>query len=151
MIDGWKLCPEKLIHASTHLTSTHLIMSRKNYRGDRLILHDFSYQELACADFQDAVLFCCDFRGAPLHQANFANARLITCDFTGACLTNADFRVRSQRTCTFSNTQIEGIILPAEDILGNPNCIHNAQSPFLRCAINPLGPCEGCLEFEPAR
>ena len=31
-------------------------MTRKHYRGERLILHNFSYQELACADFQDAIL-----------------------------------------------------------------------------------------------
>ncbi|MEO1593435.1 MAG: DUF6464 family protein [Cyanobacteria bacterium J06632_22] len=124
-------------------------MPQKNYRGAQLILQDFSYQELACADFQDAVLFCCDFRGAYLHQANFANARLITCNFTGACLTEADFRVRSQRTCTFINAQLTGLILPPEESIGNPDCHHNAQSAFLRCAINPLGPCEGCLDFEP--
>ena len=124
-------------------------MSRKNYRGEQLILHDFSYQALACADFRGAVLFCCDFRGAYLYQANFANARLMTCDFSGACLTEADFRVRSQRTCTYINTQLDRIILPADEVLGDPNCIHNAQSPLLRCAINPLGPCEGCQDFEP--
>ena len=125
-------------------------MSRKNYRGARLILHDFSYQELACADFQDAILFCCDFRGAHLYQANFANATLVTCNFSGACLLEADFRVRSQRTCSFGNAQLDGLILPPAEILGNPDCIHNAQSPFLRCAINPPGPCEGCQNFEQA-
>ena len=125
-------------------------MSRKNYHGERLILHDFRYQELACADFQDAILFCCDFRGAHLYRANFANATLVTCNFSGACLMEADFRVRSQRTCSFGNAQLDGLILPPEEILGNSDCIHNAQSPFLRCAINPLGPCEGCRDFEQA-
>jgi hypothetical protein len=32
--------------------------------------------------------------------------------------------------------------------IGNPNCKHNALSPILRCAVNPSGPCEGCLFFE---
>ena len=125
-------------------------MSRKNYRGERLILHDFSYQELACADFQDVILFCCDFRGAHLYRSNFANATLVTCNFSGACLVEADFRVRSQRTCSFGNAQVDGIILSPEEILGNPDCNHNAQSTFLRCAINPFGPCEGCQDFEKA-
>ena len=130
--------------------ATGVTMSRKNYRGERLILHDFSYQELACANFQDTILFCCDFRGAQLYRANFSNATLVTCNFSGAWLTEADFRVRSQRTCSFGNTQLDGIILSPEETLGNPDCIHNAQSAFLRCAINPLGPCEGCTAFQPA-
>ena len=126
-------------------------MARKDYRNERLMLHDFSYQELACANFQDAVLFCCDFRGASLYRANFANAMLVTCNFSGACLEEADFRVRSQRTCSFGNAQLDGIILPPEETLGNAECLHNAQSPFLRCALHPLGPCEGCADFEYAR
>ena len=121
-------------------------MSRKTYRGERLVLHNFSYQELAWADFQDAILFCCDFRGAHLYRANFANATLVTCNFSGAHLVEADFRVRSQRTCSYGNAQLDGLILPPEAVLGNPDCIHNAQSPFLRCAINPLGPCDGCQD-----
>lgn len=123
-------------------------MSRKNYCGDRLILHDFRYQELACADFQDAMLFCCDFRGAHLYGANFANATLVTCDFRGACLTRADFRVRSQRTCSYDHARIDGLILPPEEVIGNPDCVHNARSSLLRCAVNPLGPCEGCQFLE---
>ena len=124
-------------------------MPRKNYCGENLILNDFRNQELASADFQDAILFCCDFRGANLTEANFANATLVTCNFKGACLNGADLRVRSQRTCLFGNAQLNGVILPAEEIIGNPDCIHNAQSSFLRCAINPMGPCENCLDFEP--
>ncbi|OUC12282.1 MAG: hypothetical protein B0A82_23495 [Alkalinema sp. CACIAM 70d] len=33
--------------------------------------------------------------------------------------------------------------------IGNLNCRHNAHSAYLRCAINPIGPCEGCLHYEP--
>ena len=125
-------------------------MPRKNYRGERLILHDFSNQQLAGADFQDSILFCCDFSGANLKGANFTNATLVTCNFREACLVEANFRIRSQRTCSFRNAQLEGIIAPVEEIIGNPNCVHNAQSSFLRCAINPLGPCEGCADFDKA-
>ena len=120
----------------------------KNYRGQNLILNDFRNQELANADFQDTTLFCCDFRGANLTGANFANATLVTCNFKEACLNGADFRIRSQRTCLFGNAQLHGTILPGEEIIGDPNCIHNAKSSFLRCAINPLGPCDGCIDFE---
>ena len=34
--------------------------------------------------------------------------------------------------------------------LGNPSCRHNARSHFLRCAINPSGPCTGCPDFSKA-
>jgi len=124
------------------------VMSRKSYRGERLILHDFSHQDLAGVDFQEATLFCCNFRGAYLYRANFANATVVTCDFTGARLTEADFRVRSQRTCTFHDAWVDGILQHPEKILGDPECDRNARSSFLRCAVNPLGPCEGCPDFE---
>ena len=124
-------------------------MTRKDYRNEQLILHNFSYGELACADFRNATLFCCDFRGAHLYRANFSNAVIVTCNFSGACLTQSDFRVRSQRTCSFSNAKVDGVIWPPDpDSIGNTNCRLNARSPFLRCAINPLGPCEGCQDFE---
>ena len=32
--------------------------------------------------------------------------------------------------------------------IGNTACANNAESPHLRCAVNPCGPCEGCPEFE---
>lgn len=31
--------------------------------------------------------------------------------------------------------------------LGNPNCINNARSPYLQCAINPMGDCSNCKDF----
>ncbi|MGI0495219.1 DUF6464 family protein [Alkalinema pantanalense CENA528] len=36
----------------------------------------------------------------------------------------------------------------ATTAIGNLNCRHNAHSAYLRCAINPIGPCEGCLHYE---
>lgn len=32
--------------------------------------------------------------------------------------------------------------------LGDPTCHYNAHSPYLRCAINPYGPCEGCPQYQ---
>ena len=32
--------------------------------------------------------------------------------------------------------------------IGDITCCHNAKSSFLRCAINPCGPCEGCVDYE---
>lgn len=32
--------------------------------------------------------------------------------------------------------------------IGDISCRYNARSPYLRCATNPNGPCEGCLHYE---
>ena len=32
--------------------------------------------------------------------------------------------------------------------IGDTSCVNNAQSPYLRCAINPEGPCDECPHFE---
>lgn len=34
-------------------------------------------------------------------------------------------------------------------IIGNPDCKYNARSELFRCAVNPGGPCLGCIHFEP--
>ncbi|MEO1209319.1 MAG: DUF6464 family protein [Cyanobacteria bacterium J06638_20] len=39
---------------------------------------------------------------------------------------------------------VEGLGL----VIGNILCKHNARSPYLRCAVNPIGPCEDCRHFE---
>lgn len=36
-----------------------------------------------------------------------------------------------------------------EQWIGDRRCIFNACSPLLRCAVNPLGPCEGCSDYLP--
>ncbi|MEN9251036.1 MAG: DUF6464 family protein [Thermostichales cyanobacterium BF3_bins_165] len=33
--------------------------------------------------------------------------------------------------------------------LGDLSCLYNAHSPLLRCAVHPLGPCEGCRDYRP--
>ncbi|MFN3926570.1 MAG: DUF6464 family protein [Pseudanabaenaceae cyanobacterium] len=33
-------------------------------------------------------------------------------------------------------------------IIGDPTCRFNARSEFLRCAINPSGPCTGCPHYQ---
>lgn len=32
--------------------------------------------------------------------------------------------------------------------IGDCLCKYNARSPYLRCAVNPSGPCDGCKSFE---
>jgi hypothetical protein len=36
----------------------------------------------------------------------------------------------------------------AMKIIGDGKCIYNAQSPYLRCTVNPDGPCDLCQYFE---
>ncbi len=35
-------------------------------------------------------------------------------------------------------------------VIGDASCQFSARSELIRCAINPHGPCEGCLYFESA-
>lgn len=42
-------------------------------------------------------------------------------------------------------TYIEGLGYPIGDI----TCEYNARSNYLRCAINPDGPCKDCLHYKP--
>ena len=32
--------------------------------------------------------------------------------------------------------------------IGNPSCRFNAHSPYIRCAVNPSGPCKNCPHYE---
>jgi hypothetical protein len=34
-------------------------------------------------------------------------------------------------------------------VIGNADCAYNARSEIVRCAVNPVGPCQGCQHFEP--
>jgi hypothetical protein len=34
------------------------------------------------------------------------------------------------------------------NFIGDVTCEFNARSPFIRCAVNPCGPCEGCIHRE---
>jgi hypothetical protein len=34
-------------------------------------------------------------------------------------------------------------------MIGDITCDLNARSPYLRCAVNPMGPCDGCRAYAP--
>ena len=36
----------------------------------------------------------------------------------------------------------------AKYFIGDVTCINNAKSPYIRCAINPSGPCAECSHYE---
>lgn len=33
--------------------------------------------------------------------------------------------------------------------IGDLSCAYNARSPHMRCAVNPSGPCQNCLDYQP--
>lgn len=35
-------------------------------------------------------------------------------------------------------------------VIGDHSCQFNARSPYLRCAVNPSGPCQHCSSYQPA-
>lgn len=35
-------------------------------------------------------------------------------------------------------------------IIGDITCAYNARSELLRCAVNPIGPCELCTHYQPS-
>ena len=32
--------------------------------------------------------------------------------------------------------------------IGDTSCVNNAHSPYIRCAVNPDGPCDGCIHYQ---
>ncbi|MEH1802855.1 MAG: DUF6464 family protein [Nostoc sp.] len=36
-------------------------------------------------------------------------------------------------------------------LIGDISCKFNARSGYIRCAVNPDGPCNGCRHYEPKR
>ncbi len=39
-------------------------------------------------------------------------------------------------------------ILDGHWVLGDPSCQFSARSELLRCAVNPIGPCQGCEDYQ---
>lgn len=43
----------------------------------------------------------------------------------------------------------ERSLLDGHWVIGNINCLYNARSEVLRCAVNPDGPCDRCVHYSP--
>lgn len=64
-----------------------------------------------------------------------------------------------QAATNCSRMRIQQNIIPVESdryylesvgyLVGDISCRFNARSGYLRCAINPSGPCQGCRYYEP--
>ncbi|CAN1209370.1 DUF6464 domain-containing protein [Tumidithrix helvetica PCC 7403] len=42
----------------------------------------------------------------------------------------------------------ENSLVDGRWVVGDATCRFNARSEIMRCAVNPLGPCEGCRSWE---
>jgi hypothetical protein len=67
-------------------------------------------------------------------------------------------RVR-QTAINYSAVRLQQTIIPLEGdryylegvgyLVGDISCKFNAQSGYIRCAVNPSGPCQSCRHYEP--
>lgn len=64
--------------------------------------------------------------------------------------------VRAEQECRESTQRRTRFLIPpnlfsdhyrGRKALGDPTCNNSANSPHLRCAVNPCGPCEGCADY----
>ena len=42
----------------------------------------------------------------------------------------------------------EQSLIDGQWVIGDATCIYNARSVLIRCAIHPIGPCDGCKDYE---
>ncbi|MBD2664615.1 DUF6464 family protein [Richelia sinica] len=71
-------------------------------------------------------------------------------------------RIR-QAAINLSRRQLQQSMIPVPDehisdryylegvgyLVGDISCQYNARSGYIRCAVNPTGPCQGCRYYEP--
>ncbi len=43
-----------------------------------------------------------------------------------------------------ANRPEEQSLIDGQWVIGDATCAYNARSSLIRCAVNPIGPCEGC-------
>ncbi len=60
----------------------------------------------------------------------------------GYCLSKISLHVQSAISPT------ETTLWEGHWVIGNIQCRFNARSEILRCAVNPVGPCQDCCSFE---
>ncbi len=48
-----------------------------------------------------------------------------------------------------SQVPTEKSLLDGQWVIGDITCLYNARSELLRCALNPIGPCDRCLHYQP--
>jgi hypothetical protein len=109
-------------------------------------------------DLSTAILKGCSFsecRFSSRIGRSVEDCRFRDCSFSGATIDPGFFFRHSTRACDFTHAKTGEVYphskidtdYPPDGWIGWLSCDHNARSPFLRCAIKPSGPCDGCLDF----
>lgn len=57
-------------------------------------------------------------------------------------------RVRTQRLYTTPQLSDRYYLEGVGYLIGDISCRFNARSGYLRCAVNPQGPCQGCRHYQ---
>ncbi|MDJ0712797.1 MAG: DUF6464 family protein [Prochloraceae cyanobacterium] len=57
-------------------------------------------------------------------------------------------RRRRGSTCPPDDDEWEQVEEVHSYFIGNLSCRYNARSPYIRCAVNPSGPCDDCPHYE---
>lgn len=74
--------------------------------------------------------------------------RRIQAQFELAVETSTSQRFREWRQRHAGERSDERYVDGIGFVIGDISCQLNARSPYLRCAVNPTGPCEACRFYE---
>ncbi|MFB2917343.1 MULTISPECIES: DUF6464 family protein [Aerosakkonema] len=65
----------------------------------------------------------------------------------------AEARARERLRIAMDRASLAPLVMPPPQIdleyIGDTSCKFNARSPYLRCTVNPLGPCQDCHHYQP--
>jgi hypothetical protein len=145
---------------------------RRKQPIERQTFYRFKIAELPEVGLEDCYFENCTFdvdlstvilKGCSFSECRFSSrigrsvedCRFRDCSFSGATIDPGFLFRHSTRGCDFTHAKTGEIYphskintdYPPEGWIGWLSCDHNARSPYLRCAINPTGPCDGCLDF----
>jgi hypothetical protein len=150
-----------------------LILNKSDEPIDRQTFFNLKITELTKVRFEDCYFENCtfeadlsiaSFKRCSFNQCRFSSkidrsvkdGRFWACNFSGATV-DPGFKYRHgfSRTCDFSGVKTEDLYpncpldtdYPEEGWIGFLSCVHNARSRYIRCVINPKGPCQDCLDF----
>ncbi|MBD2489019.1 DUF6464 family protein [Aulosira sp. FACHB-615] len=59
-----------------------------------------------------------------------------------------DWQVQRRKRIEQEQELAEAVNRVKPDFVGDRTCKNNAKSPYIRCAINPCGPCKECKYYE---
>jgi predicted RNase H-like HicB family nuclease len=149
-----------------------LVDRRKKNLIERQTFYNLQVTELPEVEFEYCYFEDCTFdvdlstvilKGCSFSRCRFSSrigrsverCRFRDCSFSGATIDPGFFFRHSTRACDFTHAKTGEVYphstidtdYPPEGWIGWLSCEHNARSPHLRCAINPTGPCDGCLDF----